>query len=40
MSDSLDSIIATGSDLGEIIRDAVREGQLATRRVRRDADGS
>ena len=29
MSDSLDSIIATRSDLREIIRDAVSEGQLA-----------
>jgi len=29
MSDSLDSIVATKSDLGEIIRDAVSKGQLA-----------
>jgi len=29
MSDSLDSIVATKSDLGEITRDAVSEGQLA-----------
>jgi hypothetical protein len=29
MSDSVNLIIATKSDLGEIIRDAVSEGQLA-----------
>ena len=40
MSDSLDSIAASKSDLREIIRDAVREGQLATGKARRDADGS
>jgi hypothetical protein len=39
MSDSFDSIVATKSDLGEIIRDAVSEGQLRSGRARRDADG-
>ena len=39
MSDSVNLIIATRFDLGEIIRDAVSEGQLATWRARRDADG-
>jgi hypothetical protein len=39
MSDSLDSIVATKSDLGEIIRDAVGKGQLPPRGARRDADG-
>jgi len=40
MSDSFDVIVTTKADLREIIRDAVSEGQLATRRARRDADGS
>ena len=39
MSDSLDLIVTTKSDLREIIRDAVCEGQLFSRRARRDADG-
>jgi len=39
MSDSVDLIVTTRTDLREIIRDAVREGQLATRRARLDADG-
>lgn len=39
MSDSVNLIVTTRSALRVIIRDAVREGQLATRRARRDADG-
>jgi hypothetical protein len=39
MSDTVDLIVTTKSDLREIIRDAVSEGQLRSRRARRDADG-